>query len=242
MKPAYVAEQLVDWLQAYSKEAGTRGVVFGLSGGLDSAVVAGLAVRAYGQEAVGIIMPCYSDADDAAHAQICARALGLKTITVSLDKSFDALCQDLPVATGSPPLVVANIKPRLRMLTLNYHAALRQALVLGATNRSELVSGYFTKHADTGVDLLPIAGLVKKQVRQLGLHLGVPRIIIEKAPTAGLWPGQTDEAEMGITYEQLDDYIEKGMAEPHVELIIKRMQASSEHKRHMPPIPELLLQ
>lgn len=239
MKSAQMVENLVSWLQDYVREAGSRGVVFGLSGGLDSAVVAGLAVRAFGADALGIIMPCYSEPTDAEHAELCAAALGLPVITVDLSKSFDALCQALPVTESAPRLAVANLKPRLRMLTLNYYAAERHALVLGGTNRSELVTGYFTKHGDTGVDLMPIADLVKRQVRELAAYLGVPHVIIDKAPSAGLWSGQTDEAEMGITYDQLDDYILTGIADANVRQIVDRMQQRSEHKRRLPPIPKL---
>ncbi len=238
MNSAQQVTYLVNWLQDYAREAGSRGVVFGLSGGLDSAVVAGLAVRAFGAEALGIIMPCYSDPTDAQHAELCAAALGLSTITVDLNKSFDALCQAFAVTDDSHHLAVANLKPRLRMITLNYYAAERHALVLGGTNRSELVTGYFTKHGDTGVDLMPIADLVKRQVRELAVYLGVPQVIIDKAPSAGLWPDQTDEAEMGISYDQLDDYILTGIADPEVKQIIDRMQKRSEHKRRLPPIPK----
>lgn len=241
MKSAQTVEQVVDWLQDYARSAGSNGVVFGLSGGLDSAVVAGLAVRAFGEEALGIIMPCYSDPGDAEHAELCAQALGLSVITVDLDKPFDVLCQALSVTDATPQLAVANIKPRLRMLTLNYYAAERHALVLGGTNRSEWITGYFTKHGDTGVDLMPIAALVKRQVRELAVYLGVPQVIIDKAPSAGLWPGQTDEAEMGFTYNQLDDYILTGTVDANIKQTVDRMQERSEHKRRLPLIYELHL-
>jgi NAD+ synthase len=240
MKTAQIAAQLVEWLRDYVYGAGSRGVVFGLSGGLDSAVVAGLAVRAFGADALGIIMPCYSDPTDAEHARLCAEALGLSVITVNLNQSFDTLCQTLSVTEDTPSLAVANLKPRLRMLTLNYYAAARQALVLGGTNRSEWVTGYFTKHGDTGVDLMPIGRLVKRQVRELAAYLGVPQVIIDKAPTAGLWPGQTDEEEMGITYDQLDDYILTGKADAKVQEIVDNLQRRSEHKRRLPPMPDFI--
>lgn len=242
MNSAQIVAQIVDWLQDYARGAASRGVVFGLSGGLDSAVVAGLAVRAFGKDALGIIMPCYSDPTDAEHAELCAQALGLSVITVDLDKPFAVLCQTLSATDATPQLALANIKPRLRMLTLNYYAAARHALVLGGTNRSEWVTGYFTKHGDTGVDLMPIAALVKRQVRELAVYLGVPQVIIDKAPSAGLWTGQTDEAEMGFAYDQLDDYILTGRADADVRQIVDRMQQHSEHKRRLPIIYEGNLQ
>ena len=242
MESARVVDQLVVWLRDYVQSANCRGVVFGLSGGIDSAVVAGLAVRAFGDNALGVIMPCYSDPEDAEHAQLCAQALGLSVVTVDLDETFDTMCEALPVADGAPRLAVANLKPRLRMTVLNYYAAARNALVLGGTNRSEWIIGYFTKHGDTGVDLMPIAGLVKQQVRELALYLGVPQVIIDKAPSAGLWAGQTDEQEMGISYEQLDRYILQGEAEPHVRQLVDRLHRQSEHKRRLPPMPPLQLE
>ncbi len=241
MNTGQIVEQLVDWLREYVYGAGCRGVVFGLSGGLDSAVVAALAVRAFGDDALGIIMPCYSDPTDAEHATLCAETFGLSVITVDLNQAFDTVCQTLSVTADTPPVVVANIKPRLRMLTLNYYAALRQALVIGGTNRSEWVTGYFTKHGDSGVDLMPIGPLVKRQVRELAAHLGVPQVIIDKAPSAGLWQGQTDEGEMGITYDQLDDYILTGQADAQVKAIVDSLHQRSEHKRRPAPMPELNL-
>lgn len=239
MQVEQIAERLINWLQNYVRQAGAQGVVFGLSGGLDSAVVAGLAVRAYGENALGIIMPCYSDPSDAAHAELCAATLGLPIITVNLEQPFDAFRQALPVSETASSLAVANIKPRLRMITLNYHAAERNYLVLGGANRSELVTGYFTKHGDSGVDLMPIGALVKRQVRELAAYLGVPEVIITKAPSAGLWPGQTDEAEMGITYDQLDDYILTGEADADVQQIVDRLHTRSEHKRNLPPLGQV---
>ena len=169
------------------------------------------------------------------------QALGLPVVTVELDQTFAALCQALSVSATEPSLAVANLKPRLRMTVLNYYAAARQALVLGGTNRSEWVIGYFTKHGDTGVDLMPIAGLVKWQVRELAEYLGVPRVVIEKAPSAGLWEGQTDEQEMGMGYDELDAYILTGQAQPAVKDAVERMHERSHHKRRLPPMPGLRL-
>jgi NAD+ synthase len=144
----------------------------------------------------------------------------------------------------------ANIKPRVRMTVLYYHANLLKRIVAGTGNRSELRAGYFTKHGDGGADMLPIGGLYKTQVKQLAKHLGLPKKIVEKVPTAGLWPGQTDEVEMGITYEKLDMVytgldlgmelaeIAKvvGVDETKVKELIEREKRSL-HKLSPPPIP-----
>lgn len=233
-----VTERLVDWLRQRVSEAACRGAVFGLSGGIDSAVVAALAKRAFADQALGVIMPCHSNPEDAEHGRLCAEALDLEYITVDLSATFDQLAQALQVTEQTPRLAVANLKPRLRMTTLYFHAAARQALVLGTGNRSELTIGYFTKYGDGGVDVMPIAGLVKHQIWELAAYLGIPPVIIEKAPSAGLWTGQTDEGEMGISYAELDQYILTGQAEPRVQAVVDRLHRISEHKRRLPPIAD----
>ena len=132
----------------------------------------------------------------------------------------------------------ANVKPRLRTAVLHSARALGY-LVAGTTNRSELAVGYFTKFADNGVDLLPIGDLVKAEVRALARELGVPPRIVEKAPSAGLWEGQTDEEELGVTYADLDRFLLAGEASPEVKERVERMMRQSEHKRRLPPIAKI---
>jgi NAD+ synthase len=135
-------------------------------------------------------------------------------------------------------LAQANIKPRLRMATLYYVANRLGYLVAGTGNRSEIAIGYYTKYGDGGVDLLPLGSLVKSEVRALARDLGVPAPIIEKAPSAGLWLGQTDEGEMGFTYDELDDYLRRGpeSVAPAMAMRIERLTRASEHKRNLPPV------
>ncbi len=136
-------------------------------------------------------------------------------------------------------MALANIKPRLRMTTLYYYAQNLGYLVLGPSNKSEFTVGYFTKHGDSGVDLLPIASFTKTQVRDLARELKIPNIIIEKPPTAGLWENQTDEKEMGFGYDVLDKYIETKTGPEDIVEKIEHMNRISEHKRNMPPIFKL---
>jgi NAD+ synthase len=110
-------------------------------------------------------------------------------------------------------------------------------MVIGSGNKSELVTGYFTKYGDSGVDILPLGNLVKAQVRDLAAYLGIPEEIISKPPSAGLWQGQTDETEMGVTYQEIDEYILNNNAADSVRRKIESMFAASEHKRKSPPIP-----
>ncbi|MFO7172696.1 MAG: NAD(+) synthase [Bacillota bacterium] len=235
-----LTEQLARWLREQVEQAGARGVVVGLSGGIDSAVVAGLGARALGPERVlGLILPCHSDPVDAEYARMVAEAFGIPCETVDLTPAYDALAARLTRAgegTEVRKLALANLKPRLRMATLYFYAQLHGYLVAGTSNRSELYVGYFTKWGDSGADLLPIGGLVKEQVRAVARELGVPQPIIDRVPTAGLWPGQTDEGQMGVTYRDLDQHILGGPVDPGVAERIEAMHRASAHKRRLPPI------
>ncbi len=233
-----LANYISEWIKEKVKEAGAEGVVLGLSGGVDSALTAALAKKALGDKVLGLLMPCHSDPTDLEHARLVATKFGIETEYVDLGPVFDRLMASLP--RGSD-MAVANLKPRLRMATLYYFANSRNYLVAGAGNKSELTVGYFTKYGDGGADLLPLGDLLKSQVRELARELGVPEEIIAKPPSAGLWAGQTDEGEMGITYDELDrtiSAIEKGDTSGCDEAILERvkaMMAASEHKRQ--PIP-----
>lgn len=236
-----VADHIAGWLRERASEAGALGAVVGVSGGVDSAVVAALCLRAFPQTTLGIILPCHGDPRDTRDAMRTCEALGLPATTVDLDAVYDALLGALRASGPHPEhrLALANLKPRLRMTTLYYFANRMNRLVAGTGNRSEAYIGYFTKHGDGGVDVLPIAGLVKSEVRALAAYLGVPGDIVERTPSAGLWPGQTDEGEMGLTYAVLDDYLLTGRAPPEARGRIERMHAGSEHKRRTPPFPKI---
>jgi len=235
-----LADRLVGWLRERVAAAGCKGLVLGLSGGVDSAVCAGLCKRACPDNTLGVIMPCFSHPQDAVHAQAVADAFQIPTITVDLDEIFAMFVRRLCGKEYNPHeacLPIANIKPRLRMTTLYYYAAERNSLVVGTGNRSEIMVGYYTKYGDGGADLLPIGNLVKWQVRELARYLGVPQEIIEKPPSAGLWLGQDDEEELGVTYQELDDYILNKNVPEDKARIIKSLIEKSQHKREMPLIP-----
>jgi NAD+ synthase len=239
----HLQDQIADWLAEYLASAEADGFVLGLSGGVDSATTAALAVKAVGSESVlAAILPCQSQPIDAHLAQQMAERFDIPTVTVDLDDAFDGLIANLPESGNR--LAAANIKPRLRMTTLYYLAQAHNYLVLGSGNRTELMVGYFTKYGDGGVDLLPLGDLYKTEVWELARELGVPKEIIERPPSAGLWPGQTDEGELGLTYRELDQAlmaIEAGESTgvPPAKLEeVQRLIASSRHKRTMPPIFE----
>jgi NAD+ synthase len=227
-------DSLVEWLQARVEDAGSKGLVFGLSGGIDSAVVAALAKKAFPGECLGIIMPINSNPQDEKDAMLVSVALDLDVSHVDLSQVYSVFLKSLPFE-GESLLASANLKPRLRMMTLYYFAQEMGYLVCGTGNKSELEVGYFTKHGDSGVDLLPLADFVKSEVRELAKVLGVPAEVITKPPTAGLWENQTDEKEMGFTYEILDNYIQTGEGPEQIVEKIQKMNRASMHKRLYPP-------
>ena len=233
------ADKIVSWLRDYATGAGARGYVLGLSGGIDSACTAVLCQRAMGDNVLGVLMPCNSTSQDAELACLLAGTFGIPTVTVALEPVYDALLVALP--PGTAELARANIKPRLRMSVLYALAQTHGYLVAGTGNKSELAVGYFTKYGDGGVDLEPLGELYKAQVRQLARQLGIPQPIIDRPPSAGLWEGQTDEAEMGLTYAALDNTLasiesgDTGDLDPALLSRVQQMVATSKHKRSMPP-------
>ena len=233
-----LAERISEWLSEQVVGAGARGLVVGLSGGVDSACTAALAKRAVGDGVLGVILPCHSDPEDLRYASEVAQALSVETLTVDLGPAFDRLVSSLPAAGR---MATANLKPRLRMATLYYLANDRNYLVAGTGNKSEIMIGYFTKYGDGGVDLEPLGELYKWQVRELARHLEVPSAVVERPPSAGLWPGQTDEDEIGLSYEELDEAlaaIEQGDTtgiQPKVLARVEQMISASTHKRRIPP-------
>jgi NAD+ synthase len=234
-----ISDRIAHWLRSYAAEAGADGYVVGLSGGIDSACTAVLCQRASGAQVLGVLMPCHSNPNDAEMARLVADTFGLETLVVDLGPAYDALLATLPPTTT--PLARANLKPRLRMTTLYALGQSRNYLVAGTGNKSELAVGYFTKYGDGGVDVEPLGDLYKWQVRLLAQELGIPQPVIERPPSAGLWEGQTDEDEMGITYAELDRALaamDAGQGDDvDADLLAKvqEMVARSEHKRHLPP-------
>lgn len=232
-------EEIADWIHAQVAQSRADGVVVGLSGGVDSSVVAGLAKRALGDRVLGTILPCHSQPIDEEYARLAADAFGIRLHRVDLTPIYDALLARLP---QSNRVALANVKSRLRMATNYCLANSLNYLVAGTGNKSELYIGYFTKFGDGAADILPIGGLLKCQVRQLARELGVPEPIVARAPTAGLWEGQTDEGEIGLSYDELDRTIvglEHGDVDglrPEVVEKVRRMHEISAHKRSLAPV------
>jgi NAD+ synthase len=251
LDPVEAERNLVRFLKDYADDARRKGFVIGLSGGIDSALAAALAVRAVGNSRVhGLILP--DDATpkkDLADAARVATWLGIKTTTRSIQGMIDAI-QKTNGRLDRPAL--GNAKARCRMILLHAEAANRTALVLGTGNKSEIFCGYFSKYGDGGVDIQPIGDLYKTQVRLLAKHVGVPKPVLVRAPTAGLWAGQTDEKELGITYATLDRIllgfelklppakIGKIVGVPTKEVLrIDALRRATQHKRRMPMSPKM---
>jgi len=242
MNTGQLVEKLISWIRDKVLTAGCGGIVVGMSGGLDSSVLAVLCQRAFPQNMLGVLMPCHSNQEDEEHARTVASKFSIPTKTVILDTVFDIFFKVLPSERVEPTasrLAEANLKVRLRMLTLYYLANQLKYMLVGSGNKSELSLGYFTKYGDGGVDILPLGNLVKEQVRELASFLGIPQQIIDKPPSAGLWPGQTDEDELGFSYEELDQYLVTGEASNELRVKIESMIAASNHKRLPPPIANL---
>ncbi|MFA5374423.1 MAG: NAD(+) synthase [Dehalococcoidia bacterium] len=235
-----LANNLTYWIKEQVLAAKKTGTILGLSGGIDSAVVAVLCKRVFPDATLAVIMPCYSNKMDVSHAYELAEKFDIRTELVELEPAYDSLLKILPRDDNyhaNDKLAQSNIKPRLRMTTLYYLATQLNYLVVGTGNRSEIAIGYCTKYGDAGVDLLPLGNLVKRQVKELAEYLEIPREIINKPPSAGLWEGQTDEGEMGLKYKELDRYLTTGEASDTIKRRIESMIAGSAHKRAVPQIP-----
>jgi NAD+ synthase len=256
---ASLADEIADWLRYQMDEAGATRLVLGLSGGIDSAVVCALSTMAAGpSRVIAAIMPIHSRSDDIRDAELVATTFEVIPRSIDLVPAHDALIAAMPGegaagledANVDPnrqsirrQLALANVKPRLRMTSLYYLANRYNGMVVGTGNKTELAIGYFTKYGDGGVDLLPLGDLDKTAVRGLARELGVPERVISKAPSAGLWEGQTDEAEIGVTYDQLDRALAAIPGEERKEPIdpatmdrISALVAASEHKRRAIPV------
>lgn len=241
----------IDFLKEYVKQSGTTGLLIAISGGLDSAVVAGLCKRATdelsaesGREymTLGVFQP-YSEQADISDSYATAKAFQLKhrvetnvgeavdEITLEVEHSLKQLGFPRHISRGSK----GNVMARTRMVMQYALAQELNLLVVGTDHASETITGFYTKWGDGAVDIHPLSSLNKRQVHLLGTYLGVPQSVLDKVPTAGLWEGQSDETELGIKYEDINDYLEGKDIAADAREKLEQQYIRSEHKRS--PIP-----
>ncbi len=237
------------FIKDYVEKSGTKGLVLGLSGGIDSCTVAALSALAIGGDKVlGLFLPEKEtyNRKDAEHAELVAKKFGFKTQTVDITSTLKAFYTSMPIFDPADNMCKGNIKARTRMIYIYYYANKLNMLVCGSSDKSETMMGYFTKWGDVAADISPIMDLYKTQVRKLAQHIGIPKVIVTKPSSPALWPGQLAESELGMKYEQLDlilyglehfmktEEIAKQLnVEKDLVDRVKRRWLSVEHKRRM---------
>lgn len=251
INPVFVEKLITRFIQEEFSKLNFKIGILGLSGGLDSSVCAALAARALEPEnIVGLIMP-YKEtfSKDVKDAEDMAIQLGISFRVIDISPMVDAYYMNYPTKSR---ILKGNKMARERMSILYDVSARERALILGTSNKTELLLGYGTIHGDMACAINPLGDLYKTQIRQLARHLKIPDKILKKKPTAGLWPGQTDEGELGLTYAKIDkilyqlvdlkktkmEVISSGFSKQNIEKIIKLIKGS-EFKRKMPPIPKI---
>ena len=245
-------DDIVKFIQSKVSEAKTDGIVVGLSGGIDSTLIAYLACEAVGKENVfGIIMPSTTTpTEDKLHGCSIAQGLGIDYKEIAIDSILNEFLFMTQLEEDN--LAIGNLKARIRMSIIYFYANQKKYLVSGTGNKSEILIGYFTKHGDGACDIEPIGDLYKTDVFKLSRYMGVPEDIIEKPPRAGLWNNQTDEAEIGMSYDLIDQilyqYCEKSKKDKEisemleipvddVDMIIDKINRNK-HKSKVPESPQ----
>jgi NAD+ synthase len=240
--------KIQSWIKEFVKSVQVEGVIVGLSGGIDSAVTSTLSVNAIGKEnVIGLGLPCISIPQDLDDAKMLADRLGIEFIVLDLSSVYEEFIKVTSGKIESNKIAKANVKARLRMVTWYFTAQSRGSYLIGGTgNRTELAIGYFTKYGDGGVDFEPIGGLYKCEVREIARKLNIPETIINKPPSAGLWEGQSDEGEIGMAYDVIDEILYRidynlDLSDLNQKDVnkVKKMMKTSQHKLNIPPAYEI---
>ena len=232
-----------NWIYNYVKSANAANVIVGLSGGIDSAVTTALCTKALGNKNVfGLGLPCGSISQDLEDAKLVAKSLDINFTVLDLTPVHNKFLNIISSNYKKNNFANANLKPRLRMAALYFYGQTKgKSLIAGTSNRAELAIGYFTKYGDGAADFEPLASLYKQEVRKLAKTLSVPERIITKPPSAGLWAGQTDEGEIGLTYDVIDEILYRidynidfeGLNDNDIQKV-KDLMNSARHKLKMP--------
>lgn len=220
---------LVEWLKECVANSNTDGLVVGVSGGIDSALVANLIKEAFPNNHLGVIIPIESSNSDVDDALNLVKACDIKYVETDLNGVYNEFKS---IMNYEKKASLSNTKARLRMIQLYAIASENNYLVVGTDNKCEWYTGYFTKYGDGGVDIAPLIHLNKDQVYEMAKLYEVPSSIIEKSPSAGLGSSLTDEEEMGVTYSTLNKYLDGEVVDENDVKLIERLHAASNHKRN----------
>lgn len=226
-------EKRVEWIRQILADSGAKGIIFGASGGKDS-VLAGILCKKATDNLLGVIMPCGSRQNygrDREDAELAARRYGITTVVADLSEVKERMTASVAEVCELTPLSANNINPRLRMTALYAIGQSLGYLVAGTGNLSESYMGYFTKWGDGAHDFNPIADLTVTEIYEFLRYLDAPSEILDKAPSAGLYDGQTDESELGVSYAAIDRYIADGGGTPEDIEKITRAHGATAHKR-----------
>ncbi|MDE6082681.1 MAG: NAD(+) synthase, partial [Malacoplasma sp.] len=219
---------IANWINGVLEESKTKGFVFGVSGGIDSALICAIASKFFKDKSLALRLDIYNSTKDVNDANLVINHFKINSVNKNLEQTFNAIIKDLP----DNKLAKMNLKSRLRMVTLYYYAQVHNYLVCGTSNADEIYTGYFTKFGDSGSDFIPLANLTKNDVRECAKLLGVPNQIIFKDPSAGLFENQKDEDDLKVTYEMIDNFLEKKEIPKNDYERIKYLHRISEHKRN----------
>ena len=252
---ADVYKRITWFIKEYVENAGAKGVVLGLSGGIDSCTIAALSANALGGDRVlGLILPEREtyNIQDIEDAKYVAEKFQLRTQVCDITPALEGFFNTIPIFETEDRICKGNIKARTRMIYLYYYSNKLNHIVCGSSDKSETMMGYFTKWGDAASDIAPILDLYKTQVRKLAEYMGLPSELTQKASTPALWPGQTAEEELGIKYQTLDiilfglerfltveEIAKKMKIEEDIVIKVKKRWQSVEHKRRMPLSPKL---
>lgn len=227
--------KIVDWLKKYLEKSNLKGFAFGISGGIDSALIAAILSKYFpASQSLGIIMNIENSLQDIEDANLVVEHTKINFEKIDLEPCFNNLKKLLKI---QDPSILGNLKSRLRMVSLYAIAQKNNFLVVGTSNADEYYTGYFTKYGDSAADIWPIINLLKKDVYECAKFLGMDSKIINKKPTAGLYENQYDEDELKVSYEEIDKFLIGEKISEKSSKRIQEMHKNSEHKRSLPSSP-----
>ena len=226
-------ETIVNFIKKYLEESKAKGIVFGVSGGIDSALVGAIASKYFKDNHLALTMNINNSQKDVSDARLVISHFNLNHTDVDLENVYKEFCKVVP----NVEMGLGNLKARIRMSVLYSYAVKHNYLVVGTSNADEFITGYFTKYGDSGSDIMPLVNLTKNSIYECAKLLNVPNQIIIKKPTAGLFENQTDENDLKVSYSTIDNYLEGRVIDQKDKERIEYLKSISEHKRNFPPSP-----